>query len=297
MTLTKLLFLLSSLVSAQQLSQQYSLTANGSTTVITNQTIGCLAWAMSFDNQGFSGLTMALQSSVNGTTWVNFVGTAVAGSNPSTSTTTSLYTVTGYNPFIRVTLSGTSGTGQVNIQLKCWQSPNYVSSLPTQTNTFTALQTFTSGTALDIAFIDYEVSGCPAGCTNPAITQAQILAMDVTPVTIVAAQGSGTTIIPDMVVFEVVPTATAYAAGTTWGLYYNGVGGNIVQSPACTAATILATVNTICEGIANGAASFASTQRVNLPVTLNTASATAFTCSGTCGTLSYWLKYHVVLGL
>ena len=60
-------------------------------------------------NQGFSGETTTLQD-YTGAAWESFAGTAVIGSNPTTTLTYYLYTGTGFYPQVSATVSGLTGS-------------------------------------------------------------------------------------------------------------------------------------------------------------------------------------------
>lgn len=93
------------------------LTAAGSTASFDNRMLGCAVWAFNYTSQGFSALTITVQSAPDngGTpgTWATFAGTVVAGSNPQTATTQGVVQLSGFYPWMRVTLSGTTGSGTV----------------------------------------------------------------------------------------------------------------------------------------------------------------------------------------
>lgn len=159
-------------------------------------------------------------------------------------------------------------------------------------NSFTMLQKFASGYSIDQAFTDFEISGCPSGCTNAALTQTQITNLNTSPVTLIAAQGAGTVIVPEGFVFELVVGGTAYASGATPSVRYNGTTGTVVGT--FTSATSITSATNEYTSFGVAAITGVATNTVNLPVTLQAAS--NFTCTATCGTLSYWIKYHVLAG-
>ena len=110
----------------QQLQQSVSvppcnvtvgLTASGSTASFDNRMLGCSVWALNYTSQGFTGVTVTVESaSDNGGVpgvWTAFSGTVNVGSNPQTAITQGLVQLSGFNPWIRVTLSGTTGVGTV----------------------------------------------------------------------------------------------------------------------------------------------------------------------------------------
>lgn len=89
-----------------------------------SQTSGCAAnnqgvrfWAVIYKANGFTGLSLTMQEAPDNAgvpgTWSTF--TATTGINPMTSLTGlgADTTYTGYAPWVRVNLSGTSGTGTV----------------------------------------------------------------------------------------------------------------------------------------------------------------------------------------
>jgi hypothetical protein len=98
----------------------FTLSAAGSQTGFQNQ--GCIFWTVTYKNFGFSGLSLTLQQAPDNNnaagTWKTFAGTTEVGSNPSTSTTGAVYTIiasdTDLAAWVRVTLSGLTGTGFVN---------------------------------------------------------------------------------------------------------------------------------------------------------------------------------------
>lgn len=106
----------------------------GASQVLDNRVNGCAAWSFGTDVEGLSAISIQLESAPNsfsaGTarpgTFIAFAGTTVAGSNPSTATSSSLYTATGYFPWIRVNLVSLTGTGSVNITLSGWKSPAFL---------------------------------------------------------------------------------------------------------------------------------------------------------------------------
>lgn len=98
-----------------------NLTAAGSTAAFPNYFTACQSWTFQYTSVGFSGLTVTVQSAPAATpttpgAWVTYAGTLVLGSNPNTSTTGAVSTFKNGIvdiPFIRVNLSGLTGTGTV----------------------------------------------------------------------------------------------------------------------------------------------------------------------------------------
>ncbi len=98
---------------AQQCSQSFNLQADGSSQTVNNRQAGCIDWQLSYNASGASALSLLVESAPdnNGSpgTWVPFVGTVNTGVNPNTATTQNYTLLTGYNPWVRVTLSGLMG--------------------------------------------------------------------------------------------------------------------------------------------------------------------------------------------
>jgi hypothetical protein len=113
-----------SLLSAQQTGnvvvqpdcvQNFTFTANGSTTAYNAISSACLNWNMSYESTGFSALSLVVETAPNNGgvpgSWTTF--TAASGSNPNTTTTSASSTFAGFFPFIRITLSSSTGTGTI----------------------------------------------------------------------------------------------------------------------------------------------------------------------------------------
>ena len=116
----------------------FSFTGAGSTSAISNYGAGsvsgpqlCTFWTLAYANIGFSGLTLTVQSAPAGVasnvpgTWGTYGGTVVTGSNPNTSTTGAQTTLSNgvvSIPWVRVTLSGLTGSGTVFGILQGWTS-------------------------------------------------------------------------------------------------------------------------------------------------------------------------------
>lgn len=84
---------------------------------VDNRQVGCQLWAVGYTSTGFTGLSLTVQGSTEQasppTTWATF-GTQVSPStNPATATTAGFIQFTGYTGWVRVHLSGLTGTGTV----------------------------------------------------------------------------------------------------------------------------------------------------------------------------------------
>lgn len=108
------------------------------TTTINNIATGCVGWQLSYDSEGFSAVSIALQSAnrvwnsnlnFSPGTFSTYVGTNVVGSLPLTSTSGGVYVGYGYFPYFNITLTPT-GTGSLDVQLQCWKSVSYASLPP-----------------------------------------------------------------------------------------------------------------------------------------------------------------------
>lgn len=136
-------------------------------------------------------------------------------------------------------------------------------------------------------------------CATGTLSQAQIVALTTTStgaVTIVAAQGAGTVIVPrsgGLVNF--LATATAYATGTgNLILTYNGSATNSVAASFLISASVKATVNQLSIPIASAQT---LTTYTNQPLTVSLASGSSYTCAGTCGTITYAIPVFVITGV
>jgi hypothetical protein len=98
-----------------------SWTSARSSTAFPNYFTGCTSWTLQYTSVGFSGLTLTVQSAPAATAttpgaFVNFAGTVATGINPNTSTTGAVSTFSNGAvdiPWVRVTLSGLTGSGTV----------------------------------------------------------------------------------------------------------------------------------------------------------------------------------------
>lgn len=108
----------------------------GVTPSFNNISTGCVAWGFSYNSEGFSALSIELDSAPNTLsslittpgTFAAFAGTTVSGSNPSTVTTSASFSATGYYPWLQVNLTSATGTGSIDVTLSGWKSPAYLAS-------------------------------------------------------------------------------------------------------------------------------------------------------------------------
>ncbi|HWY34594.1 MAG TPA: hypothetical protein VNX68_08100 [Nitrosopumilaceae archaeon] len=116
---------------------------------INNSNLGCIGWQLNYNSEGFSAVSINLQTNTKtwlgglsfgpGNVWSTFAGTASVGSLPITSTSQGNYVGYGYYPYIAINLATATGTGSIDVVLSCWKSINYASitgsnSAPTSNN-------------------------------------------------------------------------------------------------------------------------------------------------------------------
>lgn len=110
---------------------------NGATSTlpINNSAIGCVGFSFTYNSEGFSVISINLQTSPKflggqaSGTWSTFGGTATTGTLPMSGTSQGTYIGYGYYPFIRINLATATGTGSVDVQFQCWKSISYASTL------------------------------------------------------------------------------------------------------------------------------------------------------------------------
>jgi len=114
----------------------FSFTAPGQTSPLApqngfdNRENGCNVWSLTYSVSGFASVNISLQSAPNNAgipgTWVTFAGqTVFAGSNPNTNlVTNTLAQVSGYQPWVRVSLNSAGGSGVVTGSLYGWKIPS-----------------------------------------------------------------------------------------------------------------------------------------------------------------------------
>lgn len=116
------------------------------------------------------------------------------------------------------------------------------------------------------------------------LSSAQILALFGTPVAVIAAPLTGLIAIVDRILFQMLPTATQYAAGGVVTFQYSG--GGVVHTGSIAAAVVNAATASYTTLVAVGATGLAATS-----ITVSNATG-AFT-TGT-GTAKIQIDYHLV---
>lgn len=95
----------------------FNFKAADTTAYLDNRQTACVNWTMNYVSSGFTALTLTFQSSTGALTptgFTSYTGTVNMGSvNPSTNTTSSSASFTGYVGWVQVSLSGLSGNGNV----------------------------------------------------------------------------------------------------------------------------------------------------------------------------------------
>jgi hypothetical protein len=109
----------------------FSLTSTNLTgNTLNNQTpgLGCNSWAVTYSNDTFTGLTLTFQSAPSAGvdspgTFVSYAGTVLTGTAAMTSITQTTSTFRGFFPFVRMLLSGLTGSGTVRGTIIGWYVP------------------------------------------------------------------------------------------------------------------------------------------------------------------------------
>lgn len=102
---------------------------------IDNTAQGCVGWQLQYSSEGFSAISLNLQSALRTFAGVlgastpgtisTFTGTDVLSSLPLTSTSGGQYIGYAFFPYIRVNLATATGTGTVEVVLNGWKSITY----------------------------------------------------------------------------------------------------------------------------------------------------------------------------
>ncbi len=160
---------------------------SGATTTIPidNSRQGCIAFQLTYNSEGFTGVSLNLQTApkqAGGSPGIytygafsTYGGTATVGTLPMTGTAQGNYVGYGFYPYIRVNLATATGTGSIDVNLSCWRSITYAQSIGgsggtgctgscvTQINgDTTAAQTLAAGTTGS----DFAVEDAGAGVHN-----------------------------------------------------------------------------------------------------------------------------------
>ncbi len=105
----------------------FTLTSATSSATFDNRTRYCESWVMVYSSTGFtSSLALTLQQAPVDTggipgSWATYNGSVLSGTNPLTSVQNGTARFEGYRPFLRINLSGLTGTGTVQGRLYGWR--------------------------------------------------------------------------------------------------------------------------------------------------------------------------------
>ncbi len=132
----------------------------------------------------------------------------------------------------------------------------------------------------------------PSLLASGSLSSAQILTLNTVPVEVIPAPGAGNTIIVESFTAQLVAGGTPYSGTGTLTLITSG--GNLITSgTGCVAAFLTAAANNFCNPTLAGVTASASTNWVNSDAQLKMGNAQDTLGNGT---ISYWVKYHVLSG-
>lgn len=154
------------------------------------------------------------------------------------------------------------------------------------TATLTGATTIIGDTALTG---NYTQNGVIKNSTTVTLTAANIIAMGTTPVTIIAAPGTGKCVAVDNITFKMVTTATAFTGGGAVEFRYTNASGTKVTADVA-GAVVTAGAGTSFTNVRGIEASLTCVE--NAPVVVR--NATAAFAAGT-GTATLTLEYHVAI--
>jgi hypothetical protein len=103
-----------------------AISAGASAGPIDNRVSGCTFWALVYTSNGFSALSLIVQTApdAGGTPGAWSTYAAASGANPNTTTTQNSSTFgTSYFPWLRVQLTSKTGTGSISGNLYGWRYP------------------------------------------------------------------------------------------------------------------------------------------------------------------------------
>lgn len=122
------------------------------------------------------------------------------------------------------------------------------------------------------------------------LTAANIIAMNGTPITILAAPGTGKALIPALIMFEMTTTSTAFTGGGAVEFYYHGTTTNVVTG-TIPASVVTAAAGTSYTLLGPAAATNGTTVLANTGIDIT--NATAAFAAGT-GTAKIEILYNLI---
>lgn len=126
-----------------------------------------------------------------------------------------------------------------------------------------------------------------------SLTSTQILSLNSSPVTVITAAGSGTLIVVDSAVYNMIYGGTQYSTSATFAMAYVNGSGSAASGGNCAASFLTAALNRICTLNNNSLQFVTSTNAINQVVVFY---ASANPTLGN-GTINYTILYHVISGL
>lgn len=134
----------------------------------------------------------------------------------------------------------------------------------------------------------WEAAGQPG--LTVALTAAQIIAMEATPVSVIAAPGAGLAIVVDSILFEMTTTSTQFTGGGAVSFVYHG-GSVAVHAGSIPATVVTTTAGTSYTVLGPAVATNGTTVPANTGVDIT--NATAPFAAGT-GTAKVRIRYHII---
>jgi hypothetical protein len=130
----------------------FSFTTATTGVAIDNRYKGCTSWTLSYASQGFTVVSLVVQSAPDAGgvpgTWVTFAGSIVTGINPNTATTQNSTVFSGYEPWVRANLTTATGTGTLVGALYGYRQPPVANITATLSGPVTVVGPAASGAAL-----------------------------------------------------------------------------------------------------------------------------------------------------
>jgi hypothetical protein len=95
----------------------FTFTSAGTLALPDNTGPACTYWTINYASSGFTGLTLSVQEAPDTGntpgTYIDWPGIVVSGSQPNTAITQASTVLSGYYRYLRISLSGLSGSGVI----------------------------------------------------------------------------------------------------------------------------------------------------------------------------------------